>query len=98
LELDGKAELGEACDQAIDFNLGRSAIEIVGAEVLVLGAIFDDVPWSSPPTTQHLLSGWHYPLPKLEFHQLECISFGWRTTRLPWDCPAYFIDIGEAEP
>jgi len=35
LALDGKAEFGEAGDQAIDFSLGRSAIEIVGAECWV---------------------------------------------------------------
>src|SRR5690242_1901716 len=43
LKLDGEAELFEACDQTIDFDLAGPAIKIGDAKVLVFGAIFEDV-------------------------------------------------------
>ncbi len=43
LELNGEAELFEARDQAACLDLGGPAVEVVGAEVVVLRAVFEDV-------------------------------------------------------
>src|SRR3982074_881849 len=43
LELDGKAELGETRDEMLGFGFGRTAIEVVCAEVVVLGAVLEHV-------------------------------------------------------
>ena len=39
LQGDFVAELGDLSDEAVDFRLGRSAVEVVGAEVLVQGPV-----------------------------------------------------------
>ena len=43
--LDGDlvAELGDLADEAADFRLGTSAVEIIGAEVLVDGSVAEHV-------------------------------------------------------
>src|SRR5271168_5257437 len=43
LELDGEAELFEAGDQAMGFDLGGTPIEVARAEVVVFGAVLEDV-------------------------------------------------------
>jgi len=43
LELDLVTELGEARDRLLDPELGRAALEVVGAEVVVRGAVLEHV-------------------------------------------------------
>src|SRR5271166_5468955 len=43
LKLDLEAELGELGDETLGFDLGRPAVEVVGAEVLVEGAVLQHV-------------------------------------------------------
>jgi hypothetical protein len=43
LELDGEAELGEASDQPAGFDRSWTSIEVAGAEVVVFGAVLEDV-------------------------------------------------------
>src|SRR6476646_6200311 len=43
VEVDGEAELLEASDQSAGFDLDRASIEVAGPEVVVFGAVLENV-------------------------------------------------------